>query len=146
MRKFVSLSLLTAVTSTAMVAFAQQGTLKVHPVHIRETSAASGRQMYVSYCASCHGMNGTGNGPASPALKVPPADLTSLTRKNSGEFPAIHLNSVLKFGVENPAHGSAEMPVWGNLLPSLNKGGANPEAQAQLRIANLTEYLRTIQK
>ena len=146
MSRFFSLILLTGVASTAMVTLAQQGTLKVHRVPIQQTSAASGQQMYASYCASCHGANGTGNGPAATAPKVPPTDLTTLSKKNGGEFPANHLNSVFKFGVENSAHGSAEMPVWGNLLLSLHKGSANPDAEVHQRVANLTEYLRTIQK
>ncbi|HEV2485188.1 MAG TPA: c-type cytochrome [Terracidiphilus sp.] len=146
MSKFLSIFLLTGTTSTAMVALAQQAMLKVNPVPIQQTSTASRQQMYTSYCAACHGTNGTGNGPAASALKVPPTDLTMLSRKNGGVLPANHLNAVLKFGVENPAHGSAEMPTWGNMMLSLHKGSANPDVQVRQRIANLTEYLRTIQK
>ena len=42
---------------------------------------------YVAYCASCHGVDGTGNGPLADTLKVRPADLTVISKKNGGHFP-----------------------------------------------------------
>ncbi len=46
-----------------------------------------GKAEYHSSCASCHGIDGTGNGPVSADLKVPPPDLTVLARKNNEVFP-----------------------------------------------------------
>lgn len=146
MSKFHSVVLFAGVTSVALFALAQQTTPKVSSVPIQQTSVASGQQMYATYCASCHGAKGTGNGPTAAALKIPPTDLTVLSQKNGGVFPANHVASVLQFGVENPAHGSADMPIWGNLMLSLHKGSANPDVQVQQRITNLTEYLKKIQK
>ena len=42
-----------------------------------------GKAEYHSSCASCHGIDGKGNGPVSADLKVPPSDLTVLARKNA---------------------------------------------------------------
>ncbi|MBV8357584.1 MAG: hypothetical protein JO189_06555, partial [Deltaproteobacteria bacterium] len=39
------------------------------------------------YCAQCHGMDGTGDGPVAPALKKKPANLTLLSKNNGGVFP-----------------------------------------------------------
>jgi hypothetical protein len=53
---------------------------------------------------------------------------------------------MLQFGVKNPAHGSSEMPVWGNLMLTLNPTSQNASAQVNQRIMNLTNYLKTMQK
>ena len=37
--------------------------------------AAAGKQLYLSYCSSCHGKSGDGKGPAAIALRPPPGDL-----------------------------------------------------------------------
>jgi len=109
---------------------------------VKKTTATSGKQMYVNYCASCHGVNGKGDGPAAAALKMPPTDLTALRRNNHGEFPETHIVTVLEYGSEIPSHGSAEMPVWGPILGKMEK--ANPQVK-QLRISNLIQYLKTLQ-
>ncbi len=49
------------------------------------TAPVSGKQMYASYCAPCHGVNGKGDGPVSAALKANPTDLTVLSRNNNGQ-------------------------------------------------------------
>ena len=45
-----------------------------------------GKAEYHSSCAPCHGKDGKGNGPVSTGLKVPPADLTVLAKKNKACF------------------------------------------------------------
>ncbi len=99
--------------------------------------------MYRAYCAACHGKTGEGNGPAASALKVPPANLTTLAMRHGGKFPVNYVRRVLEFGVENPAHGSREMPIWGSLFRSLP---GNSRAQVFIRISNLIHYLETLQK
>jgi len=113
------------------------------PTALEQTAATNGKQMYVSYCASCHGVSGKGNGPVAATLKMPPADLTMLSKNNHGEFPDRHILAVLENGAEVPSHGTAEMPVWGPLLARLDR--ANPDVK-QLRISNLTAYLKSIQE
>ena len=98
--------------------------------------------MFQSYCAPCHGADGRGAGPAAPALKAQPIDLTLLSRNNHGKFPDSHIIAILQFGVVTPAHGSAQMPVWGPIFGHIDRG---TDAEKQLRISNLTRYLETIQ-
>jgi mono/diheme cytochrome c family protein len=106
------------------------------------TNPASGKQMYMEYCAVCHGKDGKGDGPAASELKVPPPNLTDLTKRYGGKFPGYHIAAVLQFGTKAPAHGTAEMPVWGPLFQSLNQQSSTEVKQ---RIANLTDYIKSLQ-
>jgi hypothetical protein len=98
--------------------------------------------MYTNYCAPCHGADGRGYGPVASSLKAQPTDLTGLAKANHGKYPENHVVSVVKFGTNVPAHGSAEMPVWGPILGTISK--VNPQ-EKQLRTANLSRYLETLQ-
>jgi mono/diheme cytochrome c family protein len=113
----------------------------INKVRAPHTSPASGEQMYVSYCASCHGKDGKGNGPAAPALKVPATDLTSLAKQNKGTFPSAHVSTILTGGAV-AAHGSADMPVWGPIFRSLSTGH---QSEVQQRVMNLTKYIESMQ-
>jgi mono/diheme cytochrome c family protein len=130
--------------SIAMLAMAQQSQTTTKTAPIQRTSGASGQEMFDSYCAACHGKDAKGNGPVAAALNVPPPDLTTLSQRHGGKYPATYVESVLKFGAENfPAHGTKDMPVWGPLLGSIS-GGVNAPMTAQ-RIYNLTRYLEGLQ-
>jgi mono/diheme cytochrome c family protein len=127
----------------AAIGYADQTTSKV-VVPVNKTPANSGKQMYVGYCASCHGVDGKGSGPVAPSLKRPPADLSALSRNNGGKFPTDHVSAVLQFGAEASAHGTAEMPVWGPVLNKLDENAPHSSLKA-LRISNLVQYIQTLQ-
>jgi mono/diheme cytochrome c family protein len=111
------------------------------PVPITKISiTSSGKQMYETYCAVCHGSTGIGNGPAATALKSTPANLTKLSANNKNVFPTEHVAAVLRFGVSNPAHGTPGMPIWSDLF-SLN----NSPDETNLRIRKITDYIKTMQ-
>ena len=116
-------------------------TIKKGPV--TATSPASGEEMFVTYCAVCHGKDGKGDGPASAALKKAPANLTTLTARNGGKFPDLKVANVIHGDPDTPAHGSREMPIWGTLFSSLN---TNAPGTVQLRISNLTTYIKGLQQ
>jgi len=126
-------------TFSAVSSHAQSSQVKKEPIQM--TSAASGSEMFNSYCASCHGKDAKGNGPAAASLKVPPADLTQLAKKNSGKFPTDHVANDLRSGVAG-AHGSPEMPVWGPLFSAVS---GRDDAMVQMRIANVVHYLESLQ-
>ena len=128
------------VAALVMVAVAQKPVVKKVPAP--QTSPASGKEMYVNYCASCHGVAGKGAGPAAVALKVAPPDLTTLSRRNQAKFPAAHVAQAIKGDAAMPAHGSKDMPVWGPVFSSMSKGDP---ALVQLRISNLTKYIESVQ-
>ncbi len=101
----------------------------------------SGAAMYKDYCAACHGLTGKGDGPAAVALKSPVPDLTTLSKRNGGVFPDAKLAYILTHGGSSTGvHGSEDMPIWGNLFKSVNTD------LVKLRIANLTNYLKTLQQ
>jgi mono/diheme cytochrome c family protein len=123
----------------AQIGFTQNATVKLQ---VDKTSPTSGQQMFVSYCAPCHGVDGRGHGPVAPALKMAPVDLSLLARNNNGKFPGAHVVSVLQNGSTLPAHGTDLMPVWGPIFSRMNV--ANPQ-ERMLRINNLSRYLETLQ-
>jgi mono/diheme cytochrome c family protein len=107
------------------------------------TSPASGKEMFTSYCASCHGKDAKGNGPAANALKQLPADLTTLAKRNAGKYPTDKVTSILRGQTSLMAHGDQEMPVWGPVFWRMSQGR---EEQVQMRIGNLNRYLESLQE
>lgn len=121
----------------------QSGQTQIKNVPATYTNPTSGRQMYDAYCASCHGQGGKGNGPAAPALKTMPTDLTQLAAKSGGTFPEAHVVQVIKGDSMVAAHGSKEMPVWGPIFLSLSQ---HDRGAMQLRVHNLTRYIASMQQ
>jgi cytochrome c len=111
-------------------------------VPIKSTSPVSGKDMYTAYCAVCHGTDGKGGGPAASALKIPPTDLTLLSKNNGGKYPALKVAASIRGESALPAHGSKDMPVWGALFWSMSGGH---ESEVQQRTANLTQYIESLQ-
>jgi mono/diheme cytochrome c family protein len=102
-----------------------------------------GEELFKGHCASCHGLTGKGDGPAAPALKTAPSDLTSITRRNGGTFPAARLVRFIEEGAPNvTAHGSKEMPVWGPIFSGLAISSYKPTG---LRVEDVVAYLESIQ-
>jgi mono/diheme cytochrome c family protein len=103
----------------------------------------TGKQMFKQYCAPCHGLDAKGHGPTASSLKIPPADLTTLAKRNHGEFPYGLVSSVLKVGPGVSAHGSSDMPTWGMIFQYVDK---NNQAIVQKRIGNLVNYVASLQR
>ena len=143
-KKFITLAAFALLVSTFAVA--QQAPAQTPPVvkhvTIKNTSPVSGKEMFQSYCAVCHGTDAKGGGPAVSALKVPPADLTGLAKKHGGNYPASHVAAVLRGEADLASHGSKDMPIWGPLFSSISQGN---EGQVQQRVANLVDYIGTLQ-
>lgn len=145
-RKFVWISAILAVFALALTAQNQPQTAQPKPVikhvPIKQTSPASGQEMYTSYCAACHGKDGKGDGPAASALKTPVTNLTTLAAKNGGKYPSMKVSSVIRGEDVLAAHGSRDMPVWGKLFWSISDGH---DAEVLQRVANLNSYIESIQ-
>ena len=115
---------------------------RMSKVPITNAPANSGKEMYNSYCAVCHGKTAKGDGPAASAMKTPPTDLTVLAQKNGGKYPSAHVAAVIRGQETLASHGSQDMPVWGRLFSSISQGH---DAQVQQRVANLVAYIGTLQ-
>lgn len=130
-----TIALLLAVSFNA----AQEKNVKTVPIKFTDPSSA--KEMYTEYCAVCHGVDAKGNGPAASEFKYAPTDLTQLARKNNGKYPDDKVYATLKFGTNAPAHGTLQMPIWVDLFHSVD----GSDMSSQLRMHNLTEYIRGIQ-
>ena len=137
--KFISVSAILVILSALAVA---QNAPTVKHVPITNTPSQSGKEMFNSYCAVCHGKDAKGNGPAASAMKTPPTDLTVLAKNSGGKYPAAHVAAVIRGQAITPSHGSQDMPVWGPLFSSISQGR---EGQIQQRITNLVSYIDGLQ-
>ena len=111
---------------------------KVEKTSIERTKI-DGKVMFDSYCAVCHGTGGKGDGPAASALTVKPTDLTKLSLNNKGVFPELRVRRFIEGLDEVPAHGTREMPMWGDLFKSLGR------EMAPIRISQVVERVNSLQ-
>jgi len=104
--------------------------------------AALGRGLYRSYCASCHGKEGKGDGPIAEYLVVAPSDLTRLTG-DDGRFPFDEVTKKIDGREQVATHGSPDMPIWGEVFQEAESGGG--EEKVHGKIQALAHYLWSIQ-
>ena len=141
--KFISAAaILVLISAFALGQAPAKSSTEVRHVRITNTPSNSGKAMFNSYCAVCHGTDAKGNGPAASAMKTPPIDLTALAQKNGGKYPSAHVSAIIRGQGANPSHGSQDMPIWGPLFSSISQGH---EGEVQQRITNLTNYVETLQ-
>jgi mono/diheme cytochrome c family protein len=105
----------------------------------------SGTDLFVRYCASCHGTRGEGDGPVAPFFKLQPPDLTKIARRHGGKFPTEDVGKIIDGRENRAAHGTRSMPVWGFEFAFAEGGTREAQDQAQTLITRLVEYLRSIQ-
>lgn len=108
-------------------------------------SISSGRLLYRVHCESCHGEEGTGDGPMAEVLETPPSDLTRLSQKNDSKFPLDEVHEVIDGRRELREHGARTMPVWGMTFQDPGRD-SNQEEEVQGRIRDLVRYLQTLQR
>lgn len=108
---------------------------------------ASGELEYQNYCAVCHGVDGRGQGIMSRFLTLKPSNLTQIAKKNNGEFPFWRVYRIIDGRDEVMAHGTRDMPVWGERFRVQSGGNdAGARAQAAGRLLGLVFYLQYIQE
>lgn len=136
------------------------GLAAVFATAVQAQNVDVGKAEFQSSCASCHGLDGKGKGPVSEQLKVPPPDLTVLARNNNGVFPANATYEIIYGSKTVPAHGTREMPIWGERfnplmnLPhivdptydALNPSRELREVVVRTRILAVIDYLSRIQQ
>lgn len=138
MRLLVTSATLLALAATV---FCQEPAKQLKKVPIAYTNPGSGSEMFLSYCATCHGNDGKGGGPAASALKKAPANLTLLTQKNHGKIPVLMVRNMIQGDTATAAHGSRDMPMWGDIFRSVSTG----QSVVDIRIRALTDYIEKFQ-
>ena len=139
--------------------------LSMHGISIAGEDAQTretGRSEFLSSCAECHGADGKGEGPMSRKLKIKPANLTILARRNNGVFLPSEIYRKIdgRYGVGS--HPGNAMPIWGcrqgappdqqgradkpKPLDSLLDLSCDSEAAIRARISAIVGYLSQIQE
>ena len=80
----------------------------------------------------------------SKTLKRRVSDLTGLSVRNGGTFPAIHVRTAIMLGADDlqPAHGSKTMPIWGPIFHEIEFD----QDLGNVRLENVMKYLESIQR
>jgi mono/diheme cytochrome c family protein len=106
-------------------------------------SAAGGAYAFRTYCASCHGTDGRGEGPLTDSLRFRPPDLTLIAKRNGGEFPTEKVVRIVDGRNPLKGHGGPEMPIWGDAFRNAETGYDDAAARAKVRA--VVDYLKTLQ-
>ncbi|EPX79630.1 c-type cytochrome [Salipiger mucosus] len=108
-----------------------------------------GRALYHQHCATCHGLEGRGEGPMAGVLLIKPVNLTELTAANGGTFPLERV--VKRIDGRDPlvSHGSP-MPVYGDYFESgfdvpIKTPGGQPVLTSRPAV-DIVSYLLEIQR
>ena len=109
----------------------------------------AGRALFDQYCVSCHGTDGTGNGPAAEGLAKRPADLTRIAEQNGGSFPMVKVMSQIDGYTRRNDYGSV-MPELGAALQEgpivMVETAHGVRTPTPANLVALAEYLRGIQR
>lgn len=125
-----------------LVAFIESLQQPLAPVRRGAETAIDGAALFRSYCASCHGANGRGDGPMSGQLRVQPPDLTQFAKRNGGVFPSARVERIVD-GRDVGVHGNRDMPVWGDVF---KRTADATEQTARARVAAIVGFLASIQE
>jgi len=138
-----SLIVLITFTSTAI----GQVDVKEVPLTWQQAALTDGEELFHELCAACHGVNGNGDGPAASALAKPVSNLTIIASNNDGVFPLKQVEDSITGKSQVVAHGTIDMPVWGQRFEELRPDWKlnRRKALARQRIYNLTLYIESLQ-
>jgi len=108
----------------------------------------AGSELFAKHCATCHGLDATGNGPMSPNLILQPTDLTVLAAANDGAFPTLRVVQRIDGREPLVSHGSP-MPIFGDFFEgrgvALKTASGQPIMTSQ-PVVDLVAWLESLQK
>jgi mono/diheme cytochrome c family protein len=111
-----------------------------------EQAIVRGRQLYVRYCASCHGSEADGRGPVARDLKASPADLRYLGERYGMPLPTGTIARFIDGRQDVTAHGPRAMPVWGRRFYDAWTAHQAGEEDMDTQIREIVRYLNAIQQ
>lgn len=134
---------MTTASARVLISLAAAALIVVPHTSRAGESEDADRALFIKYCAACHGVDGKGGGVAAPALAKSPPDLTRLARNAGGEFPLGRVLRTIDGRDTLRAHGSADMPVWGEVFaPDPFKD----RFDVRIKVRRLAEHVRRIQE
>ena len=98
------------------------------PAGASAQNVAEGKNLYTTYCTSCHGDEGKGDGVAARSLPVKPVDHTNKTVMS--QLSDKYLTDIITKG-GSAVNKSGFMPAWGSSL--------NPK-----QVADIVAYVRSL--
>ncbi len=115
-----------------------------NPVPADEASLQRGEEVYTTYCASCHGDGGMGDGPAGTALNPPPAPVAHSSQMLSDAYLFWRISEGgAPFGTAMPAYKDVldEQARWDviNYIRALGSGEVHPQHHMGGRAYNPAE-------
>lgn len=130
-------------TSTSMA----EVVIKHVPLKWQDVAKMDGGELFSNLCAACHGVAGKGDGPAISALSKPASDLTRLAANNDGVYSHLKVKREIYGESRLDAHGTVDMPVWGQQFMYVRSGwnAHMRKAYARDRINTLDKYIASIQ-
>ena len=105
----------------------------------------TGAEDFQSYCATCHGSGGRGNGEAAASLAKAPANLTTIAARNGGTFPMTRVMAhIWGYAQED----GRVMPKFAPLLDGnlvLFDSGDGIATPTPIRLVQLGQYVQSLQ-
>ena len=105
-------------------------------------AGVAGTYAYRTYCATCHGTDGKGDGPLAESLRFHPPDLSLISKRNGGEFPTEKIHRIVDGRKPLPGHGGPDMPIWGDAFRNADTG--YDDARVREKVRSIVDYLRTL--
>lgn len=103
----------------------------------------TGGEVFRTYCATCHGTSGRGDGPLASSMNRKPANLTEIAKRNGGQFPTELVFKTIDGRQPVRGHGGPDMPVWGDAFAKSREAGDADRVKAVIQ--SLVDYLEGIQ-
>lgn len=109
---------------------------------------AIGEELYMRYCAACHGETGAGGGDMQHFFNIHMPNLRTMSARNDGEFPLLQTIHIIDGRSGLRAHGGP-MPLWGAAFMSENVdriGFYGSVLETRGRVLSLALYLESLQE
>lgn len=111
-----------------------------------QQSIIRGRQLFIRYCAACHGSDADGRGPVAEDLKTSPPDLRYLGERYGMPLPIATIARFIDGRQDVAAHGPRTMPVWGRRFYKTWTAHEAGEEDLQTQVHEIVRYLNAIQQ
>lgn len=132
--------------STALaVGLAAAGGIGIGLSQTFEPLDLSGEELFMRYCAACHGTDARGTGPVARTMSKTVPDLTRLRQRYGGEFPSMSIREAIDGRSMAVSHGTRQMPVWGYEFWVEEGADIVAERTAREMINRIVLYLESIQ-